>query len=479
MVDAGSGIVAERVGQVVDQKYRLVKLIGQGGMGSVYLAQHVRLDKQFAIKFMLKEWANDKNALSRFRNEALAASGLNHANIASVLDIGDTDYAPYLVMEFYLGKDCATLLEQEGRLTVARATNILYQACHGLSAAHKKGIVHRDIKPANLFVADAGDGTDLVKILDFGVAKLTGRDSARLTKSGTMLGTCLYMSPEQIRESSEVDARADVWALGVVLYELLVAQVPFIADDFTGIMYRVLHEEPTPLSQLRSELDPGLVACVERALRKSPDDRWRDTLAFAEALRPFTGRTTLPPGRSSAPAGAKTAPDRVSSPNLAASVPHIAVSSLPGVHSPHAPRRSLPRALIAASVLVAIATVAVLAMRLGRRASSDTASSSTPLRPTATSGANAANGGQQPASPTGESLRDATNAALVHAVPPIVLVPDAGTDQATAGRAKRIAPHPQASRAPAVTSSAPIEPTPPANVSKNPRALELDKTDPY
>jgi serine/threonine-protein kinase len=478
MADSGSGRLDQRVGQIVDRKYRLAKLIGKGGMGCVYLAQHVGLDKQFAIKFMLSEWASDKNALSRFRNEALAASGLNHANIASVVDIGEVDGAPYLVMEYYLGKDCATILEQEGPLTVARATDIVYQACHGLAAAHRKGIVHRDIKPANLFVTDAGDGTDQVKILDFGVAKLGIQSSARLTKSGTMLGTCLYMSPEQIRESSTVDARSDVWALGVVLYELLVSRVPFLADDFTGIMYQVLCEEPTPLSQLRPELASDLIACIERALRKLSDERWPDTLTFAEALRPFTGRTALRPGRSSAPGGAKTIPDRVSSPNVAVSVPHVAVSSVPGVHSLPGARRMRSRVLVASGTLVAIAAIVVVAERWGGPASGDAVASAASSRPTSSAEHRAVNGGQPQSTPAREPLRGDNNAALARSSQgaPIAPLDDAGIDHSMAARAKRMAPHVQAPR---IAATSPVAPILPTTSLKNPRALELDKSVPY
>ena len=367
MVNAGGGNGDALIGQVIDHKYRLLKLLGQGGMGSVYLAQHVELPKQFAINFMLKEIANDPSVLSRFKNEAFAASGLNHVNIASVIDIGNVNGAPYLVMEFYPGQDCAKLLEESGRLPVARATNIVYQACHGLAAAHKNSIIHRDIKPANLFITDAGDGTDLVKILDFGIAKLGTQSGRPLTKSGVTMGTCLYMSPEQFRNSAKVDARTDVWALGVVLYEILTARVPFLAEDITGVMYQVLKEEPTPVSQLRPELDRALVACIERALRKSPDDRWPSTLALAETLLPFTGRVSMPSKRPSIPADAKTSPDVDSSRDMLASGPHIAVSTLPGALPSNPTKRARSRAPIVLGALIAAAALAAWATRLTDR----------------------------------------------------------------------------------------------------------------
>ena len=196
-------------------------------MGSVYEALHVALERRFAVKFMLPEFAANRETLRRFENEAKAAGRLEHANIAAVMDFGRASDASHcLVLEYLSGQDCSQLLAHLGPLPVDRATNLVYQACLGLAVAHQAGIVHRDIKPENIYVMDAGDGADLVKVLDFGIAKLRTPNASAVTGSGVAMGTFYYMAPEQVRDAGTVDQRADVWALGVVLYELLTAQKP-------------------------------------------------------------------------------------------------------------------------------------------------------------------------------------------------------------------------------------------------------------
>jgi len=186
-----------RIGSSVD-KYTIVRLLGRGGMGAVYEARHAKLARRFAIKFLLAEFAANRDVLRRFENEAKAAGGLEHPNLAAVTDVGQTaDGAPYLVMEFLEGQDASRLLRSYGPLPVRRAADIVQQACRGLAVAHRAGIVHRDLKPANLFIADAGDGTDHVKVLDFGIAKLRSTDASVATGTGATFGTAFYMSPEQ------------------------------------------------------------------------------------------------------------------------------------------------------------------------------------------------------------------------------------------------------------------------------------------
>jgi serine/threonine-protein kinase len=283
------------IGALVD-KYRIVRLIGRGGMGSVYEAQHQALQRRFAVKFMLQQYAANRDILRRFENEAKAAGRLKHANIAAVTDFGQgPDRAPYLVMEYLTGRDCAGLLATEGPLPVARAANIVFQACLGLSVAHAAGIVHRDIKPENLFVTDAGDGSDLVKILDFGIAKLRLPNASAVTGSGVTMGTCHYMAPEQLRDSGKVDQRADVWALGVVLYELVTGRKPFQGADMTKIMYQIAFETPAPVVGLRPDAPAALANVIELALKKNADERVATVADLACLLAPIAGRTTLPP----------------------------------------------------------------------------------------------------------------------------------------------------------------------------------------
>jgi eukaryotic-like serine/threonine-protein kinase len=329
MNDARDDTPDFRIGTVVG-KYRIERLLGRGGMGSVYEARHLELPKRFAVKFMLPEYAANRSTLHRFENEARAAASLDHANIAAVFDIGRAqDGAPFLVMDYLTGLDAAQLLAQLRQLPTARAANIVYQACLGLAVAHKAGIIHRDIKPENLFVTDAGDGSDLVKILDFGIAKLRHPDASVATATGTAMGTYYYMSPEQIRDAAKVDERTDVWALGVVLYELLTGNKPFNGKEATQIMYQIVHESQAPLAELRSDLAAGLVAVIDRALQKDAAERWSTVSALAGALAPYTGRSSVHPERELAATAKATQPSPETVPIAVGSTPHVAVATVP------------------------------------------------------------------------------------------------------------------------------------------------------
>lgn len=306
-VECGAG-KDPRIGTVIDGKYELVRLLGQGGMGSVYEARHTGLERRFAIKFLLPEFVANHEVLRRFSNEAKAAGRLEHPNVGAVTDLGRApDGSPFLVLEFLRGMDCARLLKKSGPLTVSRACNIVYQACLGLDAAHMAGIVHRDVKPENLFVTDAGDGTDLVKVLDFGIAKLRLPDASAVTGSGASMGTFFYMSPEQIRDAGKVDQRTDIWALGVVLYELLTGKKPFDGADALQVIYRIVNENPEPVDRLRDGLPGQLVKIIQRAMNKSHDERFESAPALADAIAPFTGRQSVRPAQQVDPFDATVA----------------------------------------------------------------------------------------------------------------------------------------------------------------------------
>jgi eukaryotic-like serine/threonine-protein kinase len=276
-----------RIGQTVD-RYSVTRLLGRGGMGAVYEARHATLSRRVAIKFLLPELAARPDILRRFENEARAAGGLEHPNLIAATDFGQaSDGAPFLVMEFLQGEDCAKVLYRSGRLSVARSVDIVTQACRGLSVAHAVGIVHRDLKPENLFITRAGDDSDWVKVLDFGIAKLRSLEAGAATRTGTTLGTAFYMSPEQARGAGDVDERTDVWALGVILYQLLSGRRPFEGEQFLHIIHQVLSVDPPRLAELCPELPPELVSVVEQAMQKERGVRLPSVLALIDALAPF------------------------------------------------------------------------------------------------------------------------------------------------------------------------------------------------
>lgn len=293
---------------VVGGKYRLLRVLGQGGMGTVYEARHEVIGRRFAIKFMHPELAERPEVIARFKREAQAAGALENENIAAVTDFGMAeDGAPYIVMEFLQGEDLAGLLTRVGALPVPRAVYAAIQACRGLEAAHAHGIIHRDLKPENLFVTKRGDGSDLIKVLDFGIAKLrSGGDSGTSTSTGMTLGTPFYMPPEQARGQKDIDQRADIYAVGVILYELLSGQKPHGGDGYNAIMYQILTQAPTRLETLRPNLPQGLAHIVHKAMAFEPNERFQRAAELVSALAPFAGRAITPVDSGERPASRAT-----------------------------------------------------------------------------------------------------------------------------------------------------------------------------
>lgn len=269
-------------GRTVGQ-YLILEQLGSGGMGIVYKAHDNKLDRTVALKFLPPHLSSDDNAKQRFIQEARAASALDHANICTIHDIGeDDDGKLFIVMSFYEGQTLKYRL-QEGALSVDDAVTIAYQIARGLATSHEAGIVHRDIKPANIMVTRKGD----VKILDFGVAKLS--ESADLTQSGTTVGTAAYMSPEQAK-SEEVDYRADIWSIGILLYEMLSGMHPFEGGYEAALVYSIINEDPAPLP---STLPAGLEEIVLRCLAKSAEGRFQSTDELAVVLEEYVGASGL------------------------------------------------------------------------------------------------------------------------------------------------------------------------------------------
>lgn len=276
-----------RVGEVVAGKFEVTRELGSGGMGVVVEARHRVLDRLVALKFMHAELSTNVQATERFLAEAKAAARLKNEHVGRILDADCLpNGVPYIVMEYLEGRDLGRILaEHRGPLIVADAVEYVLQACEAMIEAHVHGIVHRDLKPQNLFVTMRQDGGALVKVLDFGISKVQFVQG--LTAAHQLIGSPPYMSPEQIRSPSSVDARADLWSLGVILYQLLSKQLPFTAEAPHAVMLQILSETAVPLAALRPDLPPELTDTVGRCLQKDPRDRFASAAELMQPLFPF------------------------------------------------------------------------------------------------------------------------------------------------------------------------------------------------
>jgi formylglycine-generating enzyme required for sulfatase activity/tRNA A-37 threonylcarbamoyl transferase component Bud32 len=285
-------------GDVIDGTYRVIRAIGAGGMGAVFEVEHCLIKRRGALKVLHPELARDQELVTRFIHEAQAAAAIGSEHIVEVTDAGIADDGvPYLVMELLDGRDLRQELKARGRLAPGRATALAFQVCRGLAAAHAKGIVHRDLKPENLLLYARADGGEGVKILDFGMAKF---HDLRITGSAATLGSPYFMAPEQFGGSRDVDHRCDLYALGVILYELLTGELPFKGPSLGELVYQVVMTTPRPPRQLCAEIPAPLEAVVLKAMAADPDDRYESATELGEALASF--RASAPD--SSAPAHA-------------------------------------------------------------------------------------------------------------------------------------------------------------------------------
>jgi eukaryotic-like serine/threonine-protein kinase len=293
-----SGLVAAepalpvRAGEMVNGKYLVEALIGEGGVGIVVAAQNVELGERVALKFLRPESATNPEVVARFVREAKAASALRCEYVASVFDVGSLPSgAPFIVMELLEGKNLGELIQDRGPLSVREVAEYTMQTCEALATAHARGVVHRDIKPENLFLAQRG-GVEVIKVLDFGISKasLTGNifgSPVPLVRTVNLMGTPLYMSPEQVRCSDGVDARSDIWALGMVMYELLSGTSAFVASSITELCAAILESTAQPVDKLRADVPPGLAAIIQRCMEKDPAKRYQDVAELCQALMPF------------------------------------------------------------------------------------------------------------------------------------------------------------------------------------------------
>jgi serine/threonine-protein kinase len=351
--------LALQPGDVLSGRYRLKRILGTGAMGAIWEARNEATERDFAIKLLHPVIARDPLMVQRFLQEAKAAGSLRHRSIIEVYDMGQIEPAraggevvPYMVMELLDGESLEERVQRENTLPLATALAVARACAEALGAAHAGGIIHRDLKPANVFLHRTDDGTIVPKLLDFGISKLTDPErDAGLTRSGMVMGSPSFMSPEQCRADAALDARSDIWSLGIILYRCLAGRLPFRSERLELIVNEIAHTEPVPLEQIAS-VPPAVAAIVRRCLEKDKERRFESAVALAEALRSAEAQSS---------SGGGIISRIISSSDLGAAVP--SAPSVPDLPSER-PRR-LARWIVAAAVFV---TTTVVALALVSRA---------------------------------------------------------------------------------------------------------------
>jgi eukaryotic-like serine/threonine-protein kinase len=276
------------IGQLLDNKYKIVRLLGEGGMGAVYEGENVRIHHRVAIKVLHPNVAADSGARERFEREAQAAGHIGSEHIVEVFDLGELPSgARYMVMEFLAGEPLSGRVEKLGRMMPAAIAPLMLQLLEGLGAAHVAGIIHRDLKPENVFLQRAKGGLDFVKIVDFGVSKfnqLSGGSAMSMTRTGAVVGTPYYMSPEQVKGAKTIDHRTDLYSAGVVLFECITGQLPFQADSFNELMFKIALEPPLDPEKAVPGLDPAFARILRKSTAREAADRYQTCEEFAQAI---------------------------------------------------------------------------------------------------------------------------------------------------------------------------------------------------
>jgi serine/threonine protein kinase len=277
------------IDRVLSERYRILRKLGEGGMGVVYLAEHVVIEKKIALKVLFPDLTRRSDLVQRFMQEAKSASRIGHENVIDITDFGQSPEGyVFIAMEYLVGQDLGQVLKASGAMPWSRVQPIVLQIVKALRAAHERGIVHRDMKPENVFVLPRDDGREFVKVLDFGIAKVLGldEDAPRLTRTGMIFGTPEYMSPEQA-QGQQVDHRVDIYSVGCILYHMLTGEVPFKAESFMGILSKHMLEMPVAPSLRNPAIEPRIEALINRAMDKDPSKRFQTMGEFVEALMPL------------------------------------------------------------------------------------------------------------------------------------------------------------------------------------------------
>jgi eukaryotic-like serine/threonine-protein kinase len=375
-----------QVGDLVAGKYRVDRVLGEGGMGIVVAATHQQLDEKVALKFLRPSVASNPEIVQRFVREARAAVKIRSEHVARVLDVGALESGtPYMVMEYLDGQDLAQTLAGRGPLPVSETVTYVLQACEAVAEAHSLGTVHRDLKPANLFLARRPNGRPVVKVLDFGISKVASTgENAALTNASAMMGSPSYMSPEQMVAAGSVDVRADVWALGVVLYELLTGTLPFVAETMPELVGMILQSAYPPVAALRPDVPPGLQATIDRCLQKDRTQRHRNVAELAAGLVPFgPPRSDLSLERISHVLGLRSAPEQTVSASMSPAALAAGQTFSPVVSSKTGPGRRRLLLLVPAPLLIIAACAGVFFVwtRSTRPASSAASAATAALTP--------------------------------------------------------------------------------------------------
>jgi len=317
--------------EVLGEKYELVRLLGEGGMGSVWEARNRITGKRVAVKRMSAALTGNHEAVERFLREARAATRIEHPNVVQIFDVGVHDGAPFMVMEYLDGEALSALRARLGVIDAPTLAELMMPVLHALAVTHSQGIVHRDLKPDNIYLVRRGARL-VPKVLDFGISKTLGDTELRLTSTGAIMGTPYYMAPEQCAGRKDLDHRADIYSLGVILYEALAGRVPFDADSYNALIVAVVTSDAPPLASLRGDVPPRVVAVVERAMHRDLGIRFENVAELGRALEEAVGRAGMWESQSDS-AAAPLPPGA-----FAATMPAGAMASFP----PHAPTPTLP-----------------------------------------------------------------------------------------------------------------------------------------